>query len=735
MAKDHKLLMNLLMVVWAGFVVDQWNQRPHASCMESSSSSGGLAPNMALELVEARRVSGWRQQHHLENEGDFAFYFLDYDQALNQAGRAVAHAWLEARHAALGGMLQQVESTIREVDARAPVTHRPLQVKPKQRKRPLRLKENQSEAPAAVQRRVEALTQVWKEAGALKPSGRLSPEILDSWSKSCERLAQKHVTQAALATFRELRESMASRERSFPPQAIDVDFLLHEWTSAPSRVLNSLKWLSRQGALSWPLSHVSLPEKKTSRKSKGQAIAASPTMLLTLEEHIERRWELNDDSWTGLLPSWIIATGVLRHRHLERSTPRKLTMGFAHFRCSKGKQRRNRGGFDYAVPSTFLSGWNWAERWHKVWMALPSEVQGRSGICFSAAGQPWPIAETQRMAQDVFFGQVEDITLLTSYSWRRLMPTVAHTIHVAPEVANALGDWQDASKVDATSKMPLHYSSVRYVESPKSKARCLGALLSLQSESWEVIPEEAIGQAVEAGDKMVKQLLPRDGHIMWSVPITTTEAASRYAAAQQLKVRSASLRARAARDAAAMPRTVANKQVSAFLRDSTLLCAPFQTGQCSKSHDQCFAHQCAVLFRSGRVCGGKHAAQDCRDKRFISVTPRPVSAPATKKMPRPPSTPPPAKRAAGAANLPEREQPSKARQPQLDHFHYKHPSQSNLLKKNRCCLWWMPSSNLTGWQQCEVRQHNALPKFTPVQQAELFGWEDFLRWTQRRISQ
>ena len=541
-------------------------------------------------------------------------------------------------------------------------------MRPKQRKRPLRLKENQSDAPAAVQRRVDALAQVWKEAGALRPSGRVSPEILDSWSRSCERLAQKHVTQAepitisnALATFRELRDSMASRERSFPPQAIDVDFLLHERTSAPSRVLNSLKWLSRQGSLDWPLSHVSLPEKKTARKSKGQAIAASPTMLLTLEEHIERRWELNDDSWTGLLASWIIAAGVLRHRHLERSTARKLTMSFAHFRCSKGKQRRNRGGSDYAVPSTFLSGWNWAERWHKLWMALPTDVQGRSGICFSAAGQPWPIAETQRMAQDVFFGQVEDIALLTSYSWRRLLPTVAHTIHVAPEVANALGDWQDASKVDATSKMPLHYSSVRYVESLKSKARCLGALQSLQFESWEVIPEESIGEAVEAGDKMVKQLLPRDGHIIWSVPITTTEAAARYAAAQQLKVRSASLRARAARDAAAMPRTVDNKQVSAFLRDSTLLCAQFQTGKCSKSADQCFAHQCAVIFRSGRVCGGKHAAQECRDKRFISVTPPPADVPATKKMPRPPSSPPPAKRAAATANLPEREQPSKAK--------------------------------------------------------------------------
>ena len=343
-------------------------------------------------------------------------------------------------------------------------------------------------------------------------------------------------------------------------------------------------------------------------------------MLAELEEHIERRWELNDETWTCLLASWMVAVGVVRHRHLERSSPRKWTRSFVHFRCSKGKQRRNRGGFDFAIPSTFMTGWCWAERWHPLWSALPAAAQSKCGICFNAAGQHWPIAESQPAAREVFFNKIEDVNLLTTYSWRRLMPTVAHTIHVAPEVANALGDWQDASKVDATSKMPLHYSSVRYVESLKSKARCLGALQALQFESWELIPEEAIEQAGIAGTKMVQQLVPRDGHILWSLPLTNTETASRFAASQQMKARAAVVRARAARDAAAMPRSVMNKQVSAFLRDNTLLCAPFQQGQCQKSAGDCFAHQCPVLFKSGRVCG---AAKDCREKRFISVKKRP----------------------------------------------------------------------------------------------------------------
>eukprot|EP00434_Breviolum_minutum_P030559 symbB.v1.2.027024.t1/scaffold2740.1/size71859/1 len=554
------------------------------------------------------------------DDNDFAFAFLDYDQALTQAGRAIAHAWLEARHAALGSMLQQVESTIREVDAKTPSTCRTLQIRPKQRKRPLRLKENQADAPEAVQRRVNALCQVWTEAGALKPSGHLSPEIMASWERSCERLAQKHVTQAeavtisnAIATFTELRDSMRQRGRAFPPQAIDIDHLLHEKTSAPIRSWNALRWLSKHGSLDWPLSHVSVPTPTRTRKTKGPAVFVSPTMLATLEQHIERRWELNDPAWTGLLSSWVIAAGVMRHRHLERSTLRKITMSFAQRTC---------------------------------------------GVCFDAQGIPWPLAESQRLAQEVFFSHVEDIEGLTSYSWRKLMPTVAHTLHVSPEVANALGDWQDALKVDATSKMPLHYSSVRYVESLKSKARCLGALPSLHFESWELIPEEAISEAVEAGAKAVNLLIPRDGHVKGRPNYTNGGSLSFRCSSAYQGSRYNVEKARAARDAAAMPRAVGGKQVSAFLRDSTLLCARFQQGRCN-APDCKLAHQCSVLFKSGRVCGGKHAAKDCRDKRFIKVDEAIPDTPAVKKKPTPPPHPP--KRPISEVELPVMDEPAKGR--------------------------------------------------------------------------
>lgn len=203
-----------------------------AACAEEEQPpADAMVAALALDQVEDLRVTHWRAQHGLTLDSDFAFHFIEFDQAVSAAGRAVAQAWLEARHAAMGHMLHDVDQAMEEVERAAPSATRSLRVKPTARKRPLRLRENTVSSPAAVQRRVEALCQVWINAGALRPTGMVSREILASWEKSCLRLAQKHVAHAepvtvnnAVATFRELQSSLQHRGRGFPPQAVDIDF-------------------------------------------------------------------------------------------------------------------------------------------------------------------------------------------------------------------------------------------------------------------------------------------------------------------------------------------------------------------------------------------------------------------------------------------------------------------------------------------------------------------------------
>lgn len=95
--------------------------------------------------------------------------------------------------------------------------------------------------------------------------------------------------------------------------------------------------------------------------------------------------------------------------------------------------------------------------------------------------------------------------------------------------------------------------------------------------------------------------------------------ASRFAHNKLLRDRAAKLRAAAvgSQALASMPDSVQGKQLSSFLKDGTLLCGSYQIDCCDKAEDVCGAvHKCAVLLKSGRVCGGRHQATHCREKRF-----------------------------------------------------------------------------------------------------------------------
>ena len=62
---------------------------------------------------------------------------------------------------------------------------------------------------------------------------------------------------------------------------------------------------------------------------------------------------------------------------------------------------------------------------------------------------------------------------MTTYSWRRLLPTVRQLLRLSPQEQLALGDW--ASSNPEGNQMPLHYSSTRYTTSLRCKALSLAA--------------------------------------------------------------------------------------------------------------------------------------------------------------------------------------------------------------------------------------------------------------------
>ena len=149
------------------------------------------------------------------------------------------------------------------------------------------------------------------------------------------------------------------------------------------------------------------------------------------------QWAMNE-RWTVLLACWIMAFGCLRYTHITRSEPRRLTQAFLHCHCLKGKQKHNRDGFDYVVPACFSNGFFWAKEVLEACRTLAPARQRAAGLCFSDEGRPWTILEVQESLQAEMSTVVGNVEETTTYSWRRVAPTVAQLMECRPEEMSAL---------------------------------------------------------------------------------------------------------------------------------------------------------------------------------------------------------------------------------------------------------------------------------------------------------
>ena len=292
---------------------------------------------------------------------------------------------------------------------------------------------------------------------------------------------------------------------------------------APTRALNALRWLCKHAGASWDIGRLRIsPElKKKATSTKSQALVVEPGMLQLLEERIESMCRGGDPRWTCLLGSWLVATGCLRYQHLRRSTIRRASLMVFHGHCRKGKQRHARGGFDWCAPAEFASGFNWTSEWLKEWKALSPVAQKSSGICFDRRGTPWNIAEAQRLCQSIFAEFLDNPEQLTTYSWRRMLPTVSHILNMSSSDLCSLGDWQDRSKEPADAGMALHYSSARYAQSLRNKILATSVAHSCEGHSFweEVLPSDLDGFREVAKEKLALSIA-RDKETLYAAQPT-----------------------------------------------------------------------------------------------------------------------------------------------------------------------------------------------------------------------
>ena len=94
----------------------------------------------------------------------------------------------------------------------------------------------------------------------------------------------------------------------------------------------------------------------------------------------------------ALLADWLCAIGGLRHRHIQLSTPQRLSASTSHAWCSQGKQAHARKGFAWSVPAEFGSGFPWARKVLEAIQALPEDKRSSCGLAFDEEGVPYPIS-------------------------------------------------------------------------------------------------------------------------------------------------------------------------------------------------------------------------------------------------------------------------------------------------------------------------------------------------------
>ena len=614
-----------------------------AQAAASSSSGGDPEPGWraadSLMMIAAQRARQWRENEGLLDDNDFAYAYTDYDQVVGLAGHHVADDWLQTR-ARVEEHLLAAGAKVVEDNPKGSVTLRPVR-KTIYKKKPkaVNVTKNLDEA---VQKRVNGLVSMFVGMGAYKPAGILTDTLKAEWKQTCKRIAEKKVKDAEKATidrvvntWLELRAFLESRGRPAPPGMVDLDQFLNH-TQAPARALQALKWMNKNADQDMELGNLQVPTTPRATGQRGQAPVVEPPLVQALEDRITELHAVGDERWSVLLAPWIMSFGCLRYAHIARSEPRRLTAAFLHCRCPKGKQKHAREGFDFAVPATFANGFFWAKEVLEAYRTLAPARQRLAGLCFSDEGRPWTILEVQETMQQemsVFLDNPED---LTTYSWRRLAPTVAQLLGCRPEEMAALGDWQNKSEQPEVGAMAFHYSSAKYAASVKVKSLIWGATAKLASNLlWEAIPQAELDAARAHGLTEADRLLRQDRQPIWASAHSFQDVKKRLKLSQQFVEAAQQARQEAvAAPAPQMPDQLNGKVLTATLKNGKAICPEFQTDECPNPADSCpfGVHLCAILQKSGRACGGKHGAGVCNIKRAV------LAATAVPAAPKPSAT-------------------------------------------------------------------------------------------------
>jgi len=293
------------------------------------------------------------------------------------------------------------------------------------------------------------------------------------------------------------------------------------------------------------------------------------------------------------------------------------------FFCKRGKQKHNRAGFYWGVPSETSCGYDWTVKFLKEYDIRRRSDVGKEmmGMIFRTDTFEYFSAKAvNALTMNTVAGVIENPELLTTYSWRRLLPTAALHLNFSPAERLAIGDWKDAKAIGDEAPITLRYAEGKEGKSRTCKLICAAVFSSLASNdirTFDEIPAQQWAALAEEARAKVESK-PLEVNAVWRNPDVAESGGG-------FKVKKSQI---------AFPKQLAGVPLTPNSRDGQRYCVDFQYGKCKES-DACplGLHKCAAVFRGGRTCHGKHPGSECRNTKRHAVPEEanPEESPAQKK--------------------------------------------------------------------------------------------------------
>ena len=269
--------------------------------------------------------------------------------------------------------------------------------------------------------------------------------------KSALQKAEAATVKRALHTWQELQGAIASAGGGLPDKHLLANFIREH--AAPTRAYTALGWLVRNLKLPFDLSEVVKPRAGLgARLGEGQPQAATlePSMVLHLLGTLEST--VDHPHWPLVFCAYAMCFGVVRYTHLQRSY---LVGGDGGILVHGA--RKARLGAAGALPGACHAT---VARWicRRCWAPTSTRCDlGR--VPTSSDGIGWALTRLQpnrwgRRILRPHLSAAMDVTSLSSYSFRRVLPTLAGYVGLPETERLALGQWVDQSSKTLSRSLP-----------------------------------------------------------------------------------------------------------------------------------------------------------------------------------------------------------------------------------------------------------------------------------------